>query len=385
MDYQEKYNGFCDAMELINTQGLDGIGHALQILINQAMVIEREKYLQAKPYERSEERTGQANGFKAKTVQTRVGALKLDVPQVRDSNFYPTSLEKGLRSERALRVTIGEMYLQGISTRKVSAVIEEMCGFDVTSVQVSRAAAALDKEFDQWRNRPLGEYQYFICDARYESVRQGGCVVDCAVLIAIGVTPSGKREILGTSVSLSEAEVHWRDFFQSLQARGMHGLKLIVSDDHPGMKAARRAVFPSVPWQRCQFHLQQNAQGYVPKKEMKKKVAASIRSIFHAPNRVEADRLLQNSVAYYEKEAPKLSAWMEENIPEGLTIFDFPEGHQKRLRTSNMVERLNKAIKKRTRVATIFPNEASCLRLVTGVIMEISDEWITEKVYLKTE
>jgi putative transposase len=385
MDYQGKYNGFAEAMELITTQGFDGMGNAIQILMNQAMLIERERHLQAKPYERSEGRNGYANGFKEKTVKTRVGALTLDIPQVREGNFYPSCLEKGIRSERALQIAIAEMYVQGVATRKVSAVLEEMCGFEITSAQVSRAAATLDVEFDQWRNRPLGSYLYLFCDARYESVRQGGCVIHCAVLVAIGVTTEGKREVLGVSVSLSEAEVHWRDFFKSLQARGLYGLTLITSDDHSGMKAARKAVFPSVPWQRCQFHLQQNAQGYVPKKDMKKKVASSIRSIFNAPNRSEADRFLANVIAQYAKEAPQLSIWMEQNIHEGLTVFDFPEEHQKRLRTSNIAERLNKAIRKRTRVASIFPNTASCLRLVTGVIMEISDEWVTGKVYLKKE
>lgn len=385
MDYQRKCNGFDEAMEVINNQGTDGMGAAIQILINQAMLVERERHLNARPYERSEERNGYANGYKPKTVKTRVGELQLAVPQVRDSDFYPACLEKGIRSERALRVAMAEMYVQGVSTRKVSAVMEEMCGFEVTSMQVSRAAEKLDVEFEQWRNRPLGQYEYVFFDARYESVRQNGCVIDCAVLVAIGIDQDGRREVLGTSVKLSEAEAHWREFFKSLQARGLHGLKLITSDAHSGMKAARKAVFPSIPWQRCQFHLQQNAQSYIPKKEMKKKVASSIRSIFNAPNKEEAERLLNNTILQYEKEAPKLSIWMEENIREGFTVFGFPEEHQKRLRTSNISERLNKDIKKRTRVASIFPNEASCLRLVTGVVMEISDEWVKGQVYLKKE
>lgn len=385
MDCQEKYNGLEEAMELLSAQGFDGMGGAIQILFNHAMLIERERHLNASAYERSEERQGYANGYKAKTVKTRVGSVNLNVPQVRQGDFYPSCLEKGLRSERALRVSLAEMYVQGVSTRKVASIVEEMCGFGVTSSQVSRAAAELDKEFEFWRNRPLGAYVYVFFDARYESIRHGGCVVDCAVLVAIGVTTQGKREVLGVSVSLSEAEVNWREFFKSLQARGLHGTELIISDDHAGLKAARKAVFPGIPWQRCQFHLQQNAQAYVPRKDMKKKVASGIRSIFNAPDKEEAERLLGKTVAAWQKEAPSLSAWMENNIPEGLTIFAFPEAHQKRLRTSNICERLNKEIKRRTRVATLFPNEASCLRLVTAIAIEVSESWVTGKAYLTKE
>lgn len=385
MDCHEKYNGLEEAMELLSAQGFDGMGSAIQILFNHAMRIERERHLNAFAYERSEDRQGYANGYKPKTVKTPIGSLNLNVPQVRQGNFYPSCLEKGLRSERALRVSLAEMYVQGVSTRKVSSIVEEMCGFEVTSSQVSRAAAELDKEFESWRNRPLGAYVYVFFDARYESIRHGGCVVDCAVLVAIGVTTQGKREVLGVCVSLSEAEVNWRAFFKSLQARGLHGTELIISDDHAGLKAARKAVCPGIPWQRCQCHLQQNAQAYVPKKEMKKKVADGIRSIFNAPDKQEAERLLGKTVAAWQKEAPSLSAWMEKNIPEGFTIFDFPQAHQKRLRTSTISERLNKEIKRRTRVATLFPNEASCLRLVTAICIEISESWVTGKTYLTKE
>eukprot|EP01099_Mayorella_cantabrigiensis_P007343 TRINITY_DN6507_c0_g1_i1.p1 TRINITY_DN6507_c0_g1~~TRINITY_DN6507_c0_g1_i1.p1 ORF type:complete len:273 (-),score=2.52 TRINITY_DN6507_c0_g1_i1:627-1358(-) len=242
------------------------MGAAIQILLNHAMRLERERHLNASSYERSENRQGYANGYKSKTVKTRVGCLDLNVPQVREGDFYPSCLEKGIRSERALRISLAEMYVQGVSTRKVSAIIEEMCGFTVTSSQVSRAAADLDKEFEVWRNRPLGKYLYVFFDARYESIRQAGCVVDCAVLTAIGVTEDCRREVLGVSVALSEAEVHWREFFKSLQNRGLEGVELMISDDHAGMKAARKAVFPGIPWQRCQFHLQQTPRLMCPGK-----------------------------------------------------------------------------------------------------------------------
>jgi len=259
------------------------------------------------------------------------------------------------------------MYVQGVSTRKVTKITSELCGLDVSSSQVSRAAKLLDAELQSWRERPLGKLLYVTLDARYEKVRHGGTVVDCAVLIAIGVLPNGKRTVLGVSVKLSEAEVHWREFLQSLVERGLHGIEMITSDAHEGLKAARKGVFPSVPWQRCQFHLQQNATAYVPKVDMRSEVAADIRGIFNAPNPNEAERLLKIATEKYRTTAPKLAEWMEKNVPEGLTVLTRPEAHRKRLRTSNSLERLNKEILRRTRVATLFPNEASLLRLVSAV------------------
>ena len=222
-------------------------------------------------------------------------------------------------------------------------------------------------------------------DARYEKVRHGGHVVDNAVLIAHGIDYDGNKRILGVSVSLSENEVHWRNFLESLVQRGLHGLKLIISDAHSGLKAGKRLVFPSVSWQRCQFHLQQNAQSYVPKQSLKKVVAKDIRNIFNAPSLDESERLLSLAIDKYRSLAPKLSTWMEENIKEGLTIFNFPEGHWKKLRTSNLAERINKEIKRRTKVVGIFPNEASCLRLVSALLIEIDEDWMQGRKYLKED
>ncbi len=383
MTRPEEYSVIQDVVKLLADDGFNALGEALRRIINQAMQLERQQHLGVGPYERSDARNGYANGYKPKTVQTRVGALDLDIPQVRDSSFYPFSLEKGLRSERALKIALAEMYVQGVSTRKVAKITEQLCGFEVTSTQVSRAAKELDQILEQWRKRPLGVYPYVYLDARYEKIWQHGSVVDVAVLIAIGVSETGHRQILGTSIALSEQEVHWRDFLRSLQERHLHGVKLFISDAHEGLKAARKAVFPSVPWQRCQFHLQQNAQVYVPKQEMKKEVAADIRSIFTAPTTAEAQRLLDHLLKRYEKSAPRLTVWAETNLPEGLTVFQFPSEHWRRIRTSNVLERVNKEIRRRTRVATIFPNEASCLRLVSAVLMEISEDWETGRIYLK--
>ena len=371
-----------EVLEQLAEGGLEALPDAIRLLINTAMLLERQKFIGAGPYERSAQRQAHANGFKDKTLQTRLGALTVAVPQVREGGFYPQSLDKGVRSERALKLALAEMYVQGVSTRKVAAITEQLCGFEVSSAQVSRAAAELDAVLAAWRTRPLGTYRYVYLDARYEKVRQDGQVRDAAVLIASGVDAAGKRAVLGVSVALSEQEVHWRTFLQSLVERGLRGVELITSDAHSGLLTARRAIFGGVPWQRCQFHLQQNAQAYVPKQELKTEVAAAIRAIFNAPSLHEAKRLLGETVSRYRVVAPKLASWMEENLPDGLMVFAFPPAHWRLIRTTNGLERLNQEIRRRTRVARLFPNEASCLRLVTAVVMEISEEWETGKAYL---
>jgi putative transposase len=374
--------GFQEVLELLIGHGFEGMAEAMQLLINEAMKLERSHVLGAQPYQRTPERRGYANGYKPKTVHSRVGTLELAVPQARGVEFYPSALERGTRSERALALAMAEMYLQGVSTRKVTAVMEQLCGREVTSMQVSRAVAALDDELTKWRERPLGEIPYLLLDARYEKVRVGGTVVSCALLVAVGVTPDGHRTILGVSVSLSEAEVHWRDFLAGLQARGLHGVQLITSDDHSGLRAALTARFSGVKWQRCQFHLAKNLFDHLPPNVSQEEASADLRAVFNAPNRAEADRLLGLMVSKHAPSAKKLAAWLEQNVPQGLTVFDFPADHRRRLRTNNGLERLNREIKRRTRVASIFPNEASLLRLATAVLMETDDEWQTEKRYL---
>lgn len=272
--------------------------------------------------------------------------------------------------------------MQGVSTRKVARIVEELCGTSVSSSHVSRAAAQLDGALGAWRARPLGCCPYVYLDARYESVRQNGIVEKAAVLIAVGVDRGGKRQILGVSVALSEHEVHWRDFLKSLLARGLSGVRLVISDAHVGLKAARQAVFGGVPWQRCQFHLQQNAQAYVTRTDKKAEVASDLRGVFNAGELGEAQRLLKQAVEKWHPSMPKLAAWMEANVSEGLSVFAFAPSHRRLLRTTNGVERINKEVRRRTRVASLFPNEASCLRLVSAVLMEISDEWQTGKAYL---
>ena len=346
MACHKENNHFDLAMELLIENGFDGVADAVSLLMNTAMQIERSRYLQAEPYERTERRQSYANGYKAKTVKTRTGKVNLAVPQTRDCDFYPQSLERGLRSERALKIALAEMYVQGVSTRKVAKITEELCGFEISSSEVSRASKALDEQLQAWRERPLGQFAYVYMDARYEKVRHNGVIVDCAVLLARGISQSGHREVLGVSVKLSEQEVHWRDFISSLTDRGFHGVKLFVSDAHQGLKSARKAIFT-------------------------------------APNNEEALRLLDIFLGDYKDSAPELVEWAQKALPEGMVVFSMPQQHWRRLRTDNMLERLNKEILRRAGVATLFPNTASCLRLVSAIVMEVSEDWLTEKVYLK--
>ncbi len=388
MTHHEQRTPWGDALEALSENGFDGMAEAMRVLIDEAMKIERSDFLGADLHERTEQRRGYANGFKPKRVRTRVGEIDVQVPQVRDveggASFYPSSLERGQRSERALTLALAEMYVQGVSTRRVEQITKVLCnGLEISSTSVSCAAALLDEELERWRTRPLGSFKYLVLDARYEKVRHGGSVRDCALLIAIGVGHDGKRSVLGTSVSLSEAEVHWREFLSSLQDRGLHGVELITSDGHKGIAAALAARFTGVAWQRCQFHLQQ-AQSYVPRTKQRRDVAADLRAAFNATSRREAQEKLKAFVKKWGEPAPDLARWAEENIPQGFTVFDLGlnEAQRKRLRTTNSLENLNKQIRRRTRVAGLFPNEASLLRLASAVLMEISEEWETGRRYL---
>jgi len=381
----EKTSVFEDLLEDLSIENGDVLTRVVSTVLNLAMKLEQEKALQAAPYERNGERAGHRNGYKDKTLRTRIGEVPVQIPQVRGMEFYPQSLEKGCRSEKALKLAIAQMYIQGVSTRRVTKIVEQLCGFGVTQAQVSEAAKLLDEEIEIWRNRPLGAFDYLIVDATYEKVRMDKAVVSGALLIAHGIDKEGRRRVLGVSTKISEAEIHWREFFEDLVSRGLHGLKMITSDAHTGLKAARQAVFPTVPWQRCQFHLQQNAQHKVTKQDLKKEVAADIRVIFNAENKTEAERLLRLKIEKYEKKQSVLSSWMEENIRESFSVFDIPVNHWKKLRTSNMAERQMKEIKRRTKVALIFPNVGSLNRLAASILMETDETWSTGKRYLKMD
>lgn len=364
-------------------QGLETLCPAVEKLFNELMLIEREQVLRASPYERTEERKGYANGFKNKMLQTRIGKLELHVPKTRDIPFYPSCLEKGTRSERALGLAMAEMYVNGVSTRRVKRITEELCGLEVSSTQVSRLTKTLDEELEKFRSRELGKMLYVYLDARYEKVRENGSVRDLAIFTAIGINEQGCREVLGIFCELSEAEVHWRRFLEDLQKRGLTGVKLIISDDHTGLRKARQAVLPGTPWQRCYFHLAQNAQSYAPSMNMREEIGTVLRDIYNAPSKEEARRRLEKVVDQYAQKAPKFSHWLEENCEEGFTFYDYPKEHWRRIRTNNVRERLNQEIKRRTRVARLFSNAESCLRVATAVIVEIHEEWVSGRKYLE--
>lgn len=376
-----------DLVKLLCADGTESFAKVLSTLLNHAMIAERSEALGAAPYERTDNRKGHANGFKPKSLQSRVGELKLSIPQVRgDAEFYPSALMRGQRSERALTLSIAEMYIQGVSTRDVTQILEKLAGtLHISATQVSNSMAELDEQMKAWRERPLAglAYPYLILDATYEKVRRNGVVLDCAVLVAIGVDESGHRSVLGVSAALSEAEVHWRDFLSSLIKRGLRGTTFIVSDDHAGLGAARAGIFPGVPWQRCQFHLQQNALHYVPKVSLRSTVAEELGQILRASDLQTAQALLNAMVTKYRKSAPELSDWLEKNVPESLAVFSLPLEHRAKMRTSNAAERLNQEIKRRTKVVRVFPNTPSLLRLVTAVLCDISDHWDSSRnVYL---
>ena len=238
-----------------------------------------------------------ANGYKDKKIATRVGELRLKIPQVRGLSFYPRSLGKGCRSEKALKLAVAEMYVMGVSTRKVSEITEQLCGSEISASQVSRVASLLDEELEKFRSRPLsGAYPFVYLDAHYEKVRVDGRVQDLAILKAVGVHASGHREVLGLSARLSEAEIHWRAFLEDLAGRGLKGIEMLISDDHAGLKAARRAVFPALPWQRCQFHLSQNAQRFARRLEERGEIGQAMRDIFNSPTLEDAEAMLKRKI-----------------------------------------------------------------------------------------
>ena len=369
---------FAHILEQLIADGPQEVARIVTTLMNLAMRTEREQFLGAGHYERGAERRGYANGTKPKRVDTPAGTLRLDVPKAAGSDepFYPQSLERGRRSCRAVMLAAAEMYVKGVSTRDVEKVLREFGIEGMSSTQVSRATALLDGELQAWRKRPLGRFRYVFLDARYEKTREHGVSDDCAVLTAIGVGEDGRRRVLGVSVALSEAEVHWRAFLESLVARGLQGVELVTSDDHAGLKAARRAVLPGARWQRCQFHLAQNAVHHAPNLAVKAEIGRELRTVWNASSLEAAETELKRLVAAYRPTAPKLAAWMETAVPEGLAVFKLPSDHQRRMRTSNPIERsIQQEIKRRTRKIRVFPNEASLERLVTAILVEIDETW----------
>ncbi|HUL05962.1 MAG TPA: IS256 family transposase [Candidatus Acidoferrum sp.] len=305
-------------MEQLIAEGPDGIAQVFTALFNLALRLERERFLGAGLYERNAGRRGYANGYKSKTVDTTAGTVTVDVPKAAgtDEPFYPQSLERGRRSSRAVMLAIAEMYVQGVSTRDAAKVMAEFGLKSLSSTQVSRAAALLDEELAAWRSRPRGEIHYLFLDARYEKLRDGGVVRDAALFSAIGIGPDGRRRVLGVSCDPSEAEIHWRAFLDSLIDRGMRGVRFVVSDDHAGLKAARRAVLPGAVWQRCQFHLAQNAIHHAPNAAIRKRIGAELRRIWNASSLQTAQEELDRLVTAYRGAADRLADWLEHTSPK---------------------------------------------------------------------
>jgi transposase-like protein len=374
-------------MERLIAHGPEDMGGVFAELFNLALRLERERFLGAGPYERTAERRGYANGYKAKKLDTPAGTVTVEVPKTRGHDgepFYPRALERGRRSCRAVMLAVAEMYVKGVSTRDAARVMAEFGLEGLSSTQVSRAAALLDEELRAWRERGLGVFPYLVLDARYERVREGGVVRDAAVLTAVGIDPDGRRRLLGVSCAPSEAEVHWRAFLDGLVARGLRGVTYVVSDDHAGLRAARRAVLPGATWQRCQFHLAQNAIHHAPTLALRRRIGAELRRIWNAATLADAEAELGRLVASYAAAAPDLAAWLEVNIPEGLAAFTLPEHHRKRMRTANPIERaVQQELKRRTVKVRVFPSRDALLRLASAVLAEIDDEWLaTDRRYI---
>jgi putative transposase len=365
----------------------DFLKEIVRRVLQQVLETEMTEHIGAAPYQRTEDRKGHRNGYKPRTLKTRVGKLDLLVPQDREGTFSTRLFARYQRNEKALVLALMEMYVEGVSTRKVKEVTEELCGTSFSKSLVSRLAEGLDSELKEWRERPLtaNAYPYLFVDARYEKVRVGSRVISEGVLIVTAVRDDGRREILAVQTADTESEATYHELFRSLKARGLAGVELVTSDDHPGLEAAIGRHFQGASWQRCQVHYARNLLRIVPfgKRE---ELAEGLRGVFAAPTREMALRLTERLAARWrEKGYPKVADHLEEHVEECLSCLAFPESHRKRIRTTNGLERLNQEIKRRTKVVRIFPNREACLRLVTALAVEQSEEWVTGRRYLDME
>jgi transposase-like protein len=364
--------------------GEDFLRGLVERVVQQVLEAEMTSFLGAGTYERTGERCGWRNGYKPRTLKTRVGGLELMVPKDRDGEFQTELFERYQRSEKAFVLAMVQMYLEGVSTRKVSAITEALCGLEVSKSQVSALTAKLDAEIAEWRMRPLTEeYPYLIFDARYEKVRRCGAVVSQGVLVAIGISAAGCREVLGCWVAESESEASWGEVFAELKQRGLSGVRYVVSDDHAGMVKAIGRHFQGAVWQRCQVHFVRNALSLCGVQQ-RPLVLRLMKTITESATREAAKAALAAAIVEFEKKAPKVARLLEEHGEEILGVYALPEAHRKRMRTTNMLERQNQELKRRTRVIRVFPHEQSCLRLVAALLMETNQEWMG-RIYLSME
>ena len=359
----------------------NGVRRVLEHLLGAAMAQEVEDHVAAAPHERTDERRGQRNGYKPRTLKTRVGDLSLQVPQVRSCEpYHPSMLAKWQRSERALLVACAEMYFQGVSTRNVGEVLEAMCGSDISSATVSRVAQELDEKLLSFRDRRLDgiEYPYMHIDARYEKVRVDGRVVSQAVLVAVGFTSQGRREVLDWRVGDSESEATWGELFRQLKDRGLSGLRLLTSDAHKGIVAAMRRHFQGVAWQRCRVHFKRELGRKVSYKVLKE-LMADLVVIFDPEERAECLKRSEEMAEKWEKRYPAVAKILREGLEDCLEVLDFPADHRRRLRSTNMLENLMRRLKKRSRVVGVFPNRSSCDRLIGAQLIEVHEMWAVEE------
>ena len=356
-------------------------------VVQEMLEAEMTEHIGAAPYERTDARKGQRNGHKPRVLRTRVGTLNLLVPQDREGSFSTGLFSRYQRNEKALCLALMEMYVEGVSTRKVKEITEELCGTSFSKSLVSSLAGTLDAELKAWRERRLEAeaYPYLFVDARYEKARVDGRVASQGVLIVSGIRDDGLREILGVEVADTESEATYQDLFRSLKRRGLSGVDLVVSDDHSGLKAAVLRHFQGATWQRCQVHYARNLLGMV-NHARRKDLAADLRGIFAAADReVALDLVSSVAEKWRGKDNEKVADRLEEHVEECLACLSFPESHRRRIRTTNGLERFNQELKRRTRVVRIFPNSTSCLRLVTALAVEQSEEWVTGRRYLNME
>jgi putative transposase len=367
------------------TEQQDLLRPLIREVLQQVMEAEMDEVVGAEKGERTGNRTGYRSGYYGRSLVTRVGKLELRVPQDRQGRFRTEIFERYQRSEKALVGALTEMYVQGVSTRKVKAVTEELCGHEFSAPTISRMNQGLDKELEKFASRRLEDaYPYLILDARYEKVREDGVIRSLAVLIAIGIDWEGRRCVLAVELANRESLSSWKEFALGLKKRGLNGVELIISDDHPGLRAAIREVLPEAAWQRCYVHFLRNALDHLPRKA-DDECMIELRWIYDRRTIEEAHQDLAAWLKKWGKRYQKLCDWVEANIEETLTFYRLPRQHHKNLKSTNLLERLNEEIKRRTLVVRIFPNVASCLRLVRALAVEMHENWIEAIRYLNME
>jgi putative transposase len=366
-------------------QDHDFLRPLIQRIVQEVLELDMEESLHAAKGERTSTRLGYRSGYYSRGLITRIGKLELRVPQDRQGHFRTEVFERYQRSEKALVAALAEMYVQGVSTRKVKAITEELCGYEFSADAISQINQKLDGELQQWAARQLDEdYPYLILDARYEKVREDGVIRSRAVLVALGINWEGRRRVLAVELANRESATSWKDFLLALKTRGLNGVLLAISDDHPGLKKAIAEVLPAAAWQRCYVHFLRNALDYLPRKA-DDDCLTELRWLYDRRDLEEARRDLAAWLARWQERYPKLCAWVEANIEETFTFYRLPREHHKHLKSTNLLERLNEELKRRTHVIRIFPNEASCLRLVRALAVEQHEEWLEGARYLDME